>query len=260
MAFRRRFRRGFRRRRKGPETYTVRNCRSCINVYGRSPCNESLTDAFLLLSMSSPRNPVSDPTELTVPANKAITLKGMKFQSLHHHDPQETQDCFAQPPVDFPGSSQLAFILTIWEAVMVLPFVQGSTTTPAYLPNLTGGSLQLGDLADRLLWKRLSHLYVQGTQSLASFGVGFVLNPDSTARYNTENPVAVKAKCRLDDRHGLFFVRSFVHDIFLPFTPKNFPSPCPSIDCDTCDDNNNPECGTIPILHDFWAKLFYSVS
>jgi len=260
MAFRRRFRK-FRRRRRGPETYTVRQCRTCINVYGRSPCNEAVTDATLLLSMSTPRNPVSDPTELTTPANKAITLKGMKFQSLHHHDPQETQDCFNPPPINNPGSTQMAFILTIWEAIMLLPLVQGSTSVPAYLPNLTGGSLQLGDLADRVLWKRLSHLYVQGTRSLASFGVAFVLNPDSTARYNTENPVVVKTKCRIDDRHALFFVRSFVHDVFLDFTPDNSPLPCPAIDCDACGSNNDsPSCGNIPILQDLWAKLFYSVS
>lgn len=215
---------------------------------------------FELLTMSTPRGP-GDATELTNPSSKAITFKGMKFQSLYFHDPQKTLSCNIPNP-SFPNANDVAFILTIWEAIVLLPLAQGTTSTPAYLVKLTDGALQEGDLADRVLWKRLSHLYVQGTTSLNAFGVAFVLNPDTTARYNTEAPVVVKAKCRIDDRHGLFYVRNYVHDLFLPFSPS---LSCQSeFDCDDClaqsnpDDNTHASCGAIPIENDFWSKIYYS--
>jgi len=196
-----------------------------------------------------------DTTELTTPSNKAIVFDGMKFQSIYSHDPAESVSAFCPNP-DNPGPDKMQFILSIWECIMVLPFVQATVATPAFIPVVTSPNFQQGDLADRVLWKRISHLYVQG--SLANPANQVFINPDTTARYNTENPVVVKAKCRLDDRHGLFYVRTMVHDIFLPFSPIN---PCAIPDIDGCcgggTQNSTPNCGFIPIITDFWAKVYY---
>jgi len=254
MAFRRKFRR-FRRRRRLPETYTLKHCRECINVYGSMTCTNPLIDIFEILTMATPRG-FGDTTEISNPSSKAVVFDGMKFQSLWFHDPSTTVDCSQSFP-DNPNATAMAFILTIWEAIMVLPLAQNLTNVPSYLPVLTSATSQAGDTADRVLWKRLSHLFVQGVNSSP---VLFTANPDSTARYNTESPVHVKARCRIDDRHGLFYVRNMVHDVFLPFAPKN---PCGQVDCDSClgsgAGNTNGFCGEIPIVNDFWSKIFYHV-
>lgn len=253
MAFRRRSRRFVRRRRRGPETYTKTSCRECVNVYGNMPCGAPLIDIFEVLTMRTPRNS-ADATEISNPSSKAVIFDGMKFQSLWLHDPNDTVDCSAPNPAVNPNASAMAMIVTIWEALMLLPLAQGSFV-PAYLPQLTQGVFQQGDTADRVLWKRLSHLFVQGVRSNPN--VSFFQNPDTTARYNTENPVAVKTRCRIDDRHGLFYVRNFVHNVFLTFPPN----PCTAeIDCDNCSpDNEQAICGRIPIFNDFWSKIFYHV-
>jgi len=248
MAFKRRFRRTFRRRGRLPETYTIKECRQCFNVYGDMTCLTPFIDIFEVLTMSTPRNATLDPTEVSNPSSKAVVFQGAKFQSLWAHDPLTTQDCLNTGN----GATKQNFLLTIWECLMVLPLLQGTTNVPAYLPNLTFPTLQNGDLADRVLWKRLSHLSIQGVASIAG---ATIVNPDSTARYNTENPVVVKAKCRLDDRHGLYYVRNFVHNVFNGFSAKQ---PCNSTDCDSCQ-TSPAFCGEIPVTNDLWMKVFYKV-
>lgn len=235
MAFRRRVRRSFRRRRKGPETYTRKQCRICTNVYGDMPCSNPLIEMFELLSMSTARN-VADPTELTTPANKAIVFDGMKFQSEYLHDPTSTFDSgTCDPP-----ASALVFILTIWEAVMLLPTGQGSTVAPAYLPNIVQGVFQDGDTADRVLWKRMYHMRIFGTTSSACAACPFL---ETTTIQNSSGPVAVKARCRIDDRHALYFVRNYTHDIAgLGST---------NICC------SSSPCCSIPIVNDALFKIFY---
>lgn len=253
MRGRRFTRRFFRRRRRRPETYTLKECRTCTNLYGDSTCTNPVIDIFELLTMRTPRNS-ADSTELSTPANKFIIFDGMKFQSEYHHDPQETQGCFGLPPGGPPVATTLAFILTIWEAVMILPLGQGSTAAPAYLPNIARGIFQEGDTADRVLWKRLSHLFVQGVASNPS--ISLLVNPDSTLRYQGSGPAVVKTRARLDDRHGLYYVRNFVHDIFFGFPPL---ASCNTVDCDACGLLLGSSCGMIPIVHDFYAKMFYHV-
>lgn len=219
-------------------------------------CLNPLIDVTEVLTMSTPRaHDVTHTTEVTNPSSKFVVFDGMKFQSLWFHDPNTTEDCQLMGPT-FPNASTMAFILTIWEALVLLPLAQGTTNVPSYLPVLTALSLQEGDLADRVLWKRLTHLFVQGTNSF----LVPTFNPDSSARYNTETAVAVKTRCKIDDRHGLFRVINMVHDVFLPFPPAG---DCDSLDCDQCTaiDSNNTrkECGKIPIVNDYWAKMFYHV-
>jgi len=167
------------------------------------------------------------------------------------HDPAKTQSCFLPTPT-FPNADQLVFILSIWEALMVLPYVQGSNITPAYLPNLTSGSLQQGDLADRVLWKRITQMRIFGIRA----AVGPLPFLEITDFFTGHGPVAVKSRVKLDDRHGLYLVRNFVHDIFLPFSAGG---PCATdFDCDNCGSNNDqPSCGVIPIENNFYAKMFY---
>jgi len=251
MKFRRRFP-ARRRRRRLPETYTLKHCRECINVYGSMSCSNPVVDIFEILSMSTQRG-LGNTTEISNPTSKAIIFDGMKFQSLWLHDPQTTLSCFSPNP-DNPNPDSLAFILTIWEAIMLLPLAQNTTNTPAYLPVLSSPTSQSGDTADRVLWKRLTHLYIQGVASLAGAGFAFVLNPDSSARYNTESPVHVKSKCRIDDRHALYYVRNLVHDVFLPFAPHQ---PCGVLNCEGCEDNTSALCGSIPVVNDFWSKVYY---
>jgi len=218
---------GGRRRRRLPETYTRKACRQCFNLYGDMTCTNPQIDIFEVLSMSTPRNS-ADTTEVTNPSSKFIVFDGMKFQSEFSHDPLATQDCSTPVPLN-PNASQLAFILTIWEALVLLPTGQGSTVAPAYLPNLAGGIFQEGDTADRVLWKRISHMNIQGFKAFPLVGNS---NPDSTLRYQGSGPVVVKTRCKIDDRHALYYVRNFVHDIFLNGIA---PGPCGVVDCDNCN-------------------------
>lgn len=205
--------------------------------------------------MRTPRNS-ADPTEVTNPSSKFVVFDGMKFQSEYMHDPLETVDCSNPNPAVNPNASALAFILTIWEAIVVLPLGQGSTAAPAYIPNFPQGIFQEGDTADRVLWKRLSNLNIVGFKA---FPLVANSNPDSTLRYQGSGPVTVKSRVRLDDRHGLFYVRQFVHDIFFGGVAPALT--CGQVDCDECDPDNAALtfCGMIPVLNDFWAKMYYHV-
>jgi len=244
-----------RRRRRLPETYTIRNCHTCYDMFGSTTCAVPLTDMQLLLSMSTPRSP-GDPTELTSGAEKFIVFDGMKFQNEWSYDNSLDRTCFCPNP-SFPNANAIQTVLTIWEALMIVPFVQGSQSIPAYLPNLTSGSLQAGDVADRVLWKRISKLRIHGQASLPGTTIAWV---DETTDRVGHGPVAVKTRARLDDRHGLYMVRNFVHDVFWPFAAIGAALGCGGFDCDECGtgcNNDTRACGVLPIFNDFWGKLFY---
>ena len=252
MAFSKR-RRFHRRRRRLPETYTHRSCRTCFDLFGASPCTNALTDMTLLLSMATQRNPtLVDTTELTSGSDKFIVFDGMKFQDDWRFDNSLVRDCFCPNP-NFPNASSVQTTLSIWEALVIVPFVQGSNTVPAYLPNLLSGSLQQGDVADRVLWKRITKLRIFGVNALP--GTSIAWQDESTDRMG-HGPVVVKSRARLDDRHGLYLVRNFVHDVFWPFSANG---DCTTFDCDNCNgcENEDRACGVLPVFNDFWAKLFY---
>lgn len=236
MVFRRRFRKFGRRRRPRPETFTIVQCHNCKNVYGDSPCSSPLTDVMEIMTMRTRRDP-ADTTEISNPSDRFVVVDGIKFQSEHSHDPSETQGF----GVCDPQAQNLAFLLTIWEAIVVLPFAQGSAV-PAYLPNFTNANFQTGDTADRVLWKRISQIPIWGTALSAGFP-----QISGTLRDIGHGPVAVKAKVRLDDRHGLYYVRNFTHNVFGLGT-MDFNS------C-TADLQTNP-C-VVPVVNDAWWKVFY---
>jgi len=176
----------------------------------------------------------TDTTHVSNPSDRFVVVKGIKFQSEYTHDPSETGSC---PQCD-PAATSLIFHLTIWEAIVVVPCAEGANNIPAYVPNLTGGINQQGDMADRVLWKRITQLPIFG---------GF--NPPqltATERNTAAGPVVVKSKVRLDDRHMLLFVRNYTHNLFI--------GPSGSFDC-TADCVTNP-C-VIPVRSQFWAKVFY---
>lgn len=206
------------------------------------PCNDPLIDAIEILNMETPRSNILSTQPLTVGADKAIVFHGMRFQSEHWTDPG-TWFSNAACIGDDSSVNSLAFILSVWEALVLLPLQQG-TNAPEYLPILTG-NLQQGDLADRVLWKRISHLPMWGLGVTNNFP-----QLESTIRDTAHTQIEVKAKCRIDDRHGLYYVRNFVHDIF--FTTPNLTS---------CSPQQCPENGqVITMFWDFWAKTYYKTS
>lgn len=229
MAFKRRFggSRGFRRmRRSGPETYTITQCRSEVNVYGEMPCGGPVIQAIPVMVPAISPGP-TDPT--TAPATlgeKAKTVFGVKFQSEFLSDPGAWVDGLPCDPC--PGF--LAFILTIREALVVLPLSVGSKTLPAYLPNLFDTS-QSFDVADRVLWKRIIHMPMWGINTTSG-----VPQLQTTVRDTGNGPVVVKSNVRLDDRHGLFHVRNYMHDLLLPVAAGQT---------------------KIPVQWDSWFKVFW---
>lgn len=207
--------------------------------------------------MATQRNPtLVDTTELTSGSDKFIVFDGMKFQDDWRFDNSLVVSCNCPNP-QFPNADAVQTTLSIWEALMVLPFVQGSNTVPAYLPNLLSGSLQQGDVADRVLWKRITKLRIFGVNALPGTQIAWM---DESTDRTGHGPVVVKSKVKLDDRHGLYLVRAFVHDVFWPFS-VDLSFGCGGIDCDACGNggcnNTTRECGVLPVFNDFWAKLFY---
>lgn len=236
MAFRRKFRR-FRRRRLRPETYTVVQCRGCINVYQSMTCTSPLVDAFELMNMQTPRS-ASDTTEVSNPSDRAVVVDGIKFQLEYSEDPGEVQSTVGADP----NPLALNFMLSVWEAIVLLPLAQGTSRVPSYLPILTSTNFQAGDLADRVLWKRISMVPI--------FSVNLVTplqQLEHTIRDMGHGPIAVKARCRIDDRHGLFYVRNFVHDVVIAGVPDQ---PC----------DLSGVVNVIPVFTDGWFKIFYHTS
>lgn len=236
------FRRGrmpFRRRRRSrSETYTLLQCRQCINVWpDPHTCATPGIDLFLMAHMSMAKVPGADTTEVASPSERFLTVKGIKFQSEHLHDPVKS---LSFPQCD-PDVTTLQFLLTIREAIMVLPTLQGPSIAPAYLPNLASMVFQGGDSADRVLWKRLTILPIWGL---------FITSPfaqlQATHRDTGHGPVVVKSRVKLDDRHGLYYVRNWTHDVV---TGAGDPTSC------SANGTTNP-C-VIPVEHEFWAKIFY---
>jgi len=234
MAFRRK---RFMRRRRGrrSETYTLVECQDCHNVYGDMPCGGAFIHAIELMTMHTPRNALSDATEVTSGSDRYVTVAGVKFQAELSHDPATT---LAFPACD-PSPLSLAFLLRVWEALVVLPFAQG-TQIPAYLPDFTSGINQSGDLADRVLWKRISILPIWGLNTTNP-----VPQLETTIRDEGHGPVVVKTKVRLDERHGLYYVQCYSHDVF----------GLGSV-IDSCIANETTNPCVIPIKTDAWFKTF----
>lgn len=217
------FRRRFSRRRRGPETWTILNCRSAQNLVSPSPCAGATINAIPVLTVTMPTGPTDPTTAGATVGEKAKVFQGMKFESQWLLDPGTWID--AVECVQCP--SNVATFLSIWEMLVVLPLQQGSKTLPAYLPAFPTSN-QSFDVADRVLWKRITQLPIWGLQVSSGF-------PQLTANIRDTNggQQVVKAKCRIDDRHGLFFCWAIVHDLADPLE------------------------GTIPVVHDFWAKMYY---
>lgn len=227
---RRRF--GFRRRRRGPETYTFAGCRFTHNVFVNTPCSDPSAFSFQILGPEQITG-ASDPgTALALVDVKSHTLEGLKFQAEWSLNPAEIEEP-TDPPPD-PDINQTNFLLTIWEAVVLLPLARGSKTLPAYLPQYNKASDSF-DLADRVLWKRLSFLPFWGLGQTAGFP-----QIECTMRDTAAGPQVVKSKCRVDDKHALFFCYNFVHNLFI------------------ADPGNPP--GNIPVYLDWWSKAFYRTS
>jgi len=201
MASRRSVRRFIpRRRRRRWETLTILSCRQSVIVPAPSTCTNSLSIATALLSHTIPFSAAPE-RYLTDGLTRNVIFGGAKFQAEHIFDPALAGE----------NMGGLAFMLTIWEALMILPLAQGaSMAVPLYVPNLGSPVEQGNDFADRVLWKRISMMPLWGT--VIQPGVQLM----NTMRDTSSGPQVVKARAKLDERHGLFYVRSFVHDIVGP--------------------------------------------
>lgn len=230
MTPRRSFRRMHRRRRRpGPETYTLINCRNQVNVHQDATCgpNAPMLIQADTVFIPTPAVGTTDPTTAgAVIGEKSKVVMGIKFQSEFIHDSLEDLEDVTCPTTWFQ------FGLTIWEALVCLPLAAGSKTLPAYLPNLTTSS-QAFDVADRVLWKRLSLLHIYST---GNNGPNIV----STWGSNAGGPQVVKSKFRLGEHQGLFYVKQYVHDV--AFGP------------------NDLEACIITIWNDSWWKVFFRTS
>lgn len=249
MAARRRFvrRRRFRTR---WETDRIIQCSTAYNVAKNATCSNTcvspatpgvtsqLLDVIPLLTMTIPFQavPVRLPSTM---ATRFMRFGGMKFQSSWWTDPGEwfdSENCGV--PI-----SALMFVLSIWEALVILPLAQRSNQAPAYLPALADASDQSADLGDRLLWKRVLHLPMWGftpaTQALTQL--------EHTGRESADVPQVVKVRTRVDDKHGIFLCRQFVHNIvFGGNAPCNDPG-----DLGSCN---------IPVHNNFWGTMYFRAS
>jgi len=230
MRFRRQGARRFRRRAR-PETYTLFQCRSSVDIWKvEMPCSDPLIVAQGIM-IPTPATGGSDPTTAGATiGEKAKVVMGIKFQSEHLYDPSTDID---NPQCDEFQPSQAVFILSIWEALVVLPLAQGSKTLPEYLPAFTGNN-QSFDVADRVLWKRICHLPLWGLNT-----TGSISQLESTIRDTSAGPQVVKSRVRIDDRHGLFYVRNYIHDQAIP--------------------NPDSACSK-KIVTDAWFKVFFRVA
>lgn len=237
MAFRKFRGRGrprFRRRVRWEQDRVVQ-CNRVFNVATDAVCctgspvgSVTFLDAFPLLTMTIPFTAAPERYPSTL-ATRKMRFGGMKFQSDWQTNPQE----WFQGENCNTNISALAFVLKIWEAIVVLPLAEGSTFAPAYIPELACAAKQAIDQADRVLWKRITMLPMWG------FGILEVLPQLEHNQRNTEaGQQVVKVRADVDDRHGIFMVRQFVHDI-AEFANGN------DIDC------------FIPVVNEMWGSLFY---
>jgi len=218
--------------------YNVAKNATCTNICTDPTLTSTIIDVVPLLTMTIPFQAVPNRFPSTMSTRK-MRFGGMKFQSSYWTDPAEwfdSEDC-GVPIV------ALTFVLSIWEAICILPLAQGSTFAPVYIPELANPAQQGADLADRLLWKRILHLPMWGftpaTQALPQL--------EHTGRESADVPVTVKVRTAVDDRHGIFYVRQFVHNVAFGNAP-----PC----------NDPGELGgcNVPVHNNFWGTLFYRAS
>lgn len=233
-----------RRRRTHWEQDRIISCAVPYNMAKNSTCNEQCLvpgfsstnlDVVPLLTMTIPFQATPQRFPSTM-ATRRMIFGGMKFESHYSTDPgtwSDSEDCSFPPLI-------AQFVLAIWEAIVVLPLAQGSTFTPDYLPLIASQAMQGADLGDRLLWKRVMHLPMWGSQT----SLGSQVQLEFTDRNSNDDLVVVKARAAVDDRHGVFYVRQFVHNLVVGSDPP-------------CNQPGNIGSCNIPVVNDFYGTMFY---
>jgi len=128
----------------------------------------------------------------------------------------------------FPGDVLLPCldVFTMHSALMVIPLAEGTKNVPAYIPNIAISRNQLSvnantqmDTEDRILWYRMDHLWWRNPDFDNCGNADAALTQDisflvSHTMGNTfkQNPsqFQVRARARIDERHGLFLIRNLV--------------------------------------------------
>lgn len=190
--FRRRFRRTIRRR-SPYELVSLVQCRSATTIVLPSTCTSPFTNAFLVAGTTLAAG--DEPQRI---GEKGIVFGGCHFQLEHSINPRN------QPE----GLQNHEEFIEIFEALVVLPYAQGTPGVPVYLPFFTNGFFQTRQAADRVLWKRITIMPYWGTNTL-----GGTSQLQTTIRDVGHGPIQVKAKARLDDRHGLFYCANYVSGV-----------------------------------------------
>jgi hypothetical protein len=194
MMRRQRFAR-FRRRPSPYDLQRMKICRFLVEVPA-STCDNPFTIV----------TPIAGPFGVTPAQNfatpddrgaKTWTWGGCHFQSE-----------FGMNPANAGGATgSNTDIPTIWEAIMKLPFAQGSFTTPAYLPNLTTGLIntQTGDMVDRIVWQRTTFMPFWGV--FVQPGIQL----QHSGRDIGHGPLQIRSKVRCTEREGMFHVQCHVN-------------------------------------------------
>lgn len=181
MAFRRGFRRSRRRSLFDMQSFLL--CRTPTFMNGLNPCSDPLTVAFPIVTGSGLQ---------VQPIAKGVVFGGTHFSSELSINPANSIGI---------GPTQVTDLIEVYEAICLLPLADESTSVPAFIPRLTNAQT---DATVDILWKRISVMPFWGTGVIPSSQL------QSTIRDTAHGPQHVKAKRRVDDRHGIFHVFNFV--------------------------------------------------
>jgi len=196
---------------------TFRECRRGLTLPLADPgaynCAEPLAFADLVLSCE---------TELSASQQQVSgAARAVLFAGCHGQLEYAAQV--------FPGDTALPCrdVFTMHSALVVLPLAEGAKSVPAYIPNIAISRSQLSvnsntqmDTDERMLWYRFDNMWWLNPDPDACdngdqppFTQDIVLQTlHLTANTFKQNPTQfqVKARARIDERHGLFLVRNFV--------------------------------------------------
>lgn len=189
MAFRRMRRRRFRR--SPYDLRTIVECRHAVSIPAGSQCPSPAIDSILIAG--NEEDAIAG--GLHQGATKGFTFGGCHFQVEH-----------GQLNLVNSSFTNVATSIDIFEAIVVLPYANGTFGVPAYLPQLTNQGFTGGDRADRVLWKRITQMWFISTDIVS-------VQVDDTYDESGHGPQQCKTKATLDERTGVFYVGAYTNGL-----------------------------------------------
>lgn len=201
--FRRTFRRKFRRSRFDLQSSLY--CRLGFQVSAVSTCTVPTAYATMLAGPFT-----TLPNQNLASPGAFIGAKNWTFGGAHFQI-----EWSINPALWSFQSSTAVDIIELYEAVCILPLLEGSITSPAVLPRFTNtaAGFQVGDAGCRVLWKRINIMPFWGSAVIPSIQL------QSTMRDEGHGPQIIRAKARMSEREGLFHVFNVVHGQSDPALP-----------------------------------------